>query len=137
MGCPFAATEHRVRADILRQLSGRSAADLSAWDSYPPEVRWLAAELSSARMSHDIWPSAVFLPDDPADIPMGDHFGETDRWDFLPATFSIVEKEMGINMDAGFWDGLAGMTYAQAVGMMARKRAEQDAAKGRSGVGVK
>ncbi|MBA4387280.1 MAG: hypothetical protein C0404_04820 [Verrucomicrobia bacterium] len=125
MGCPLVATEDRVYADIVRQLSERTESDLLAWNKYQEEVRLMAGALSEKLKAERIWPSALFLPDDPADIPLGNRFEETDKWDFLPAVYSIVEKDLGIKMDAGFWDGLSCMTYVQAVEQMIRRKAEQ------------
>ena len=115
MGCPFVATEDRVFADIVRQLNERTESDLAAWNKYPDGVRLMAGDLSEQLKSEGIWPSALFLPDDPADIPLGNRFGETDKWDFLPAVVSIVEKNLGIRMDMAWWNALPRMTYAQAV----------------------
>ena len=125
MGCPFVATEDRVFADILRQLSERRESDLAAWDKYPDEVRLMVRDLSERLKAEGIWPSALFLPDDPADIPLGNRFGETDKWDFLPAVYTIVEKNLGIKMDMAFWDDLPSMMYVQAVERMITQRAEQ------------
>lgn len=94
MGCPFVATEDRVFADIVRQLSERTDSNLAAWRKYPDEVRLMASDLSERLKAEDIWPSSFFLPDDPADIPLGNRFGETDKWDFLPAAYTIVEKTL-------------------------------------------
>jgi hypothetical protein len=124
MGSPFRATEDRVRQDIHRQLSERDETDLGLWNRYPPEVQLLAEHLTSRLKADGIWPSALFLPDDPADIPLGFKLGETDKWDFMPASVTIVEKDMGIVMDLAFWDGLSEMTFAQAIEMMIKKKAE-------------
>ena len=124
MGAPFVATEDSVERDIFRQLNGRTEADLSAWDSYPSEIRLLATRVANALKREAVWPSALFLPEDPADIPLGGHFDQTDKWDMLPVAASIVEKESGIKMDSAFWNSLPQMTYAQAIEVIARNQAE-------------
>jgi hypothetical protein len=122
MGCPFVGTEDRAYKDIVCQLKERTEADLAVWDAYPPEVRQLALGVASALKDQRIWPSRVFLPTDPADIPF--HLRETDRWDLLPAAFGILEKDFGIKMESEFWDNLPGMTYGQAIEELVAKKAE-------------
>ena len=125
MGAPFVATEDKVHRDILQQLNGRTEADIAAWDTYSAEVSQLAKDVAARLKVERIWPSSIFLPDDPADIPLGGHFGQTDRYDLAPAAFAIVEEEAGIKLNLAFWEGLSHMTYVQAVEQMIRQKAEQ------------
>ena len=128
MGSPVGATEERASKDIVRQLKERTEADLAAWDAYTPEVRKLALDLASALNDQGLWPSRVFLPDDPADIPLGWHLGQTDRWDLVPGAFAIVEKDFGIKLDLEWWTkALSELTYAQAIERMLAKNAEPGA----------
>jgi hypothetical protein len=124
MGCPFVGTEDRAYKDIACQLKERTEADLAAWDAYPQAVRQLALGVATALKEERIWPSRVFLPTDPADIPFD--LQATDRWDLLPAAFAIVEKDFGIKMDPEFWGKLPGMSYAQAIEELVARRAEPD-----------
>jgi hypothetical protein len=124
MGAPFVATEDRAYKDIVQQLAERTEADIEQWNSFPQDVSSLAKDISMALKADGIWPSSIFLPDDPADVPLGHYFDFTDKWDLLPASLALVEKEFGIEMDNGFWDRLSEMTYAQAVTEISRRKAE-------------
>jgi hypothetical protein len=125
MGAPFVATEDKAYKDIVRQLTSRTEKDLEAWSSFPAEVSALARELSGILKTEGIWPSDLFLPDDPADVPFAPYFDFTDKWDFLPAYIDIVEKKLGIPMDNDFWDRIAGMTYAEAITEISQKKTKR------------
>lgn len=121
MGCPFVATEDKVYKDIVNQLKQRALDDLKAWDAYPKEVADLAKKISAVLQDEGVWPSAIFLPDDPADIPLGHYFDFTDKWDFMPISFKIIEKDLGIEMDMDFWESLSEITYAKAIETIIKK----------------
>ncbi len=133
---PFWSTRDRAYRDILRQLRKRSEADLAAWDAYPADVAKLAKELAGMIQAEGIWPFACFLPDDPADIVLAVHMDFTDKWDVLPAYYSIIKKESGAEMDVAFWERLqqGSMTYAEAVAeiCMAKVNSPQSPTKRRS-----
>ena len=124
LGAPFVATEDKAYKDIISQLNERNESYLAAWDKYPPDIGRLAIDLSKRLQIERVWPSAIFLPDDPADIPLGGHFDFTDKLDFYPIAYSIVEKDMKIKMDTDFWNSLPKMTFGQAIEKLYRKKVE-------------
>lgn len=126
INAPFWATEDRAYRDILRQLKERSEADLAAWDAQPADVAKLAKELAGMIQAEGIWPSACFLPDDPADIVLAVHMDFTDKWDVLPACCSLIEKDLGVEMDRAFWERLeqGTTTYGEAVTEICRAKTD-------------
>ena len=127
LGAPFIATEDKAYKDIAAQLKERDDSYLSEWDKYSPDIKKLAIDLLNRIKNENIWPSAIFLPDDPADIPLGVHFDFTDKLDFYPIAYSIVEKDLKIKMDTDFWNGLHKMTFGQAIEKLYKKKAELSA----------
>lgn len=129
MGAPFIATEDKVYKDIVRQLKERNHNDLEAWNSFPSNITNLANNISNSLMSEGIWPSTLFLPNDPADIPLGGYFDFTDKWDIFPAIFDVIKKDHGIQIDCDLWEKLPEITYVQAVQEIDRRKIELNASR--------
>jgi hypothetical protein len=121
MWLPLFGPDEKAYRDIVRQLSERTEKDLAEWDRFPPQVREMAQLLSASFKAEGIWPSALFLPDDPADIPFGYHLDLTDTWDMFPASICIAEAAVGVKMPAGFWECLENLTYAEVVEKISKK----------------
>ena len=119
---PFLGTLDKAIADIEKQLKGRRHADLDEWNKYPSEIKALAFKLNQ-RIKEEIWESDIFLPEDPADIPLSNHI--TDKWDLLPMYMQIIEKEMKIKMDIEFWENLDKMKYIEAIERIYKKKTER------------
>lgn len=115
MRTPFVGTEDKAYKDIVRQLEQRTKDDLSAWDKYPDEISQLANKISKLFEADGIWPNAIFLPDDPADIPFALRFDFTDKFDLIPASIYIIEKDLGIEMEIDFWENLEKLSFAQSI----------------------
>src|SRR6266487_4173530 len=72
MWFPLLGPQRRIYQDLLRQLKGRHQ-DVEPWERLGPEVRDAAKRVTQILKDHLGWPpSAVFLPQDPADIPFWD-----------------------------------------------------------------
>lgn len=127
MGAPFVATEDKARKDIIRQLERRSLDALEEWKGFPSVIQEMARTICEAAKSDGIWPSSIFLPGDPADVPFGLHFDFTDKWDCIPYAADLVEKRLGITMPLGFYTRLEKMTFAEAVTEICRQKTEQGA----------
>lgn len=126
MGAPFISTEKKVYKDIVRQLNERTQNDLEEWNSFPSNISNLANKISNTLMSEGIWPSSFFLPNDPADIPLGGYFDFTHEWYFIPEILVIIEKDYDIHLGGDFWEKLPGMTYAQAVQEIEIRKTERE-----------
>ena len=122
MGAPFIATEDKAYNDVLRQLSFRDKNDLVAWDIYPKEISDLASEISETLKSEKVWPSSIFLPDDPADIPFAIHFDFTDKLYLFHISMHIIEKHYKIIMDDDFWEKLKSISYVEALEEIIKKQ---------------
>lgn len=125
MKAPFVATEDRAYRDIVRQLERRTAGSLDEWAGLPMDVQEMARAISHAVKADGIWPSDVFFPCDPADIPFGLHFDFTDRWDLVPYALDLVEKRLGVRMPDEFWEQLIAMTFEEALTEICKRKAEQ------------
>jgi acyl carrier protein len=125
MGAPFLATEDRAYRDIVRQLETRTVSQIEEWARFPGDVQDLARRISRALKNDGVWPSELFLPDDPADIPFALHFDFTDKWDSIHYSIDLVEKRFGIEIPIDFWERLDTMSFAEAVTEILRHKAEQ------------
>jgi hypothetical protein len=119
---PFIGTYDKAIADIEKQLKNRKISDLDEWNKYPLEIKEFAFTLNK-RIKEEIWGSNIFLPEDPADIPLSNHI--TDKWDVLPMYIQIIEKEMQIEMDIEFWEELDKMKYVEVIEQLYKKKTER------------
>jgi hypothetical protein len=126
MGAPFVATEDKARNDIICQLESRSQDAMEEWKCFPDKIQEMARTICQIVKTEGIWPSNIFLPSDPADVPFGLHFDFTDKWDFLPYSVDLVEKRLKVKMSLDFYDYLEKMTFADAVTKICGQKAEQD-----------
>jgi hypothetical protein len=115
MGAPFVATEDKVRKGIIRQLNERSEEDLSVWREHPKDVCELAWKISKELKRETIWPSDLFLPDDPLDIVFAIRFDLAKEWNMTLVVQTIVEKTIGGKMYPAFWLNLESLSFLEAV----------------------
>ena len=134
-GAPFLATEDRAYRDIVRQLETRTVSQIEEWARFPRDVQDLARRISQALKNDGVWPSELFLPDDPADIPFALHFDFTDKWDSRHYSIDLIEERLGIEIPIDFWERLATMSFAAAITEICRNKAEQSVATERSTAG--
>ena len=127
MGSPFVATEDRAYRDIVRQLNERKTSDMKAWSGLPEEIREISCCIVNALKTDRVWPSAFFVPNDPADIPFAIHFDFTDKWDRVPYAIDLVERRLGIKMSSKFWDDIDTKTFAEALVEICQQRIKQQA----------
>ena len=127
MGFPFLCPREKAYQEIVEQLKVRTEKDLEVWESHPTEVASLAKEVSEMLKSERVWPSSLFLPDDPAAAVFAINFDWfTDTWDLLPISFDIVEKRLGVEIDESFWlEEIYKISYFDAINHIIKKRAEQ------------
>ncbi len=112
MGVPLIGSQRRIFADIFRQLKARPAQDLQVWDELGLEKRDAAAKVTKILIETLRWPkTAVFLPEDPADIPF------CDRSDGLAAVEAIiaVERHFSVEMSEDFWTNLSEITFGEVI----------------------
>ena len=112
MGVPLIGSQRRIFADIFRQLKARPAQDLQVWDELGLEKRDAAAKVTPILIETLRWPkTAVFLPEDPADIPF------CDRSDGLAAVEAIiaVERHFSVEMSEDFWTNLSEITFGEVI----------------------
>lgn len=121
---PIFGKARRIHQDLVQQLNARSKSDLCEWDKYSKEIQNIASGVSSILEDMLGWPTeAIFLPEDPADIPFWDSTGDLDS---VEAVID-VEKYLKIQMPDDFWEDLSGQTYAQLLQKLyeIKKEAEQ------------
>jgi len=115
MGMPFIGPDSKAYKDIRYQLSKRSDTDLQEWDIYPKEISKLAKRIIELYKKKGVWPNPIFLPQDPADIAFCLRFDLTDKYDLLPESMWIVEKDIGVEMEDEFWENLHELKFHQAI----------------------
>jgi hypothetical protein len=111
MWLPLVGPQRRIYRDLLGQLKARPE-DADAWKALGPEVRDGARRVTQILKDYLGWPhSAVFLPQDPADIPFWDRTGD------LAATEAImaIEEDFAVKMPEDFWLSLPKITFGEAV----------------------
>lgn len=122
MGMPFIGPDIKAYKDIKRQLEERSEENLKEWDKYPEEISKLAKQIIDLYKKKNLWPNPLFLPQDPADIAFCLRFDLTDKYDLLPESMRIVEKDIGIEMDEEFWETLHKYKFHQAIKLILEKK---------------
>lgn len=112
MWFPVIGTQRRIYADLIRQLKTRDSGDLTARESFPQQIRELAAQVSRILIGCLRWPkNTIFLPDDPADIV----FWIVRAIFWGACAIMAVEKAVGREMDVVFWGTLPAMTFLEVV----------------------
>ena len=111
MWFPLLGPQRRIHQDLLRQLDARHH-DLEPWQRLGPKVRDAAMRVTQILKDHLGWPaSAVFLPEDPADIPFWDRTGDLGSTEAIVA----VEEDFAVRMPEDFWASLPKMTFGEAI----------------------
>jgi len=121
MGMPFIGPDTKAYKDIINQLKERSEIDLKEWDNYPEEISKLAKRIIELYKKKNLWPNPIFLPQDPADIAFCLRFDLTDKYDLLPESMGVVEKNIGVEMEEDFWDNLHKYKFNQAIEMIIKR----------------
>jgi acyl carrier protein len=119
MGVPLIGPQRRIYADILRQLKARPAHAVQAWDELDAEIHDAAASVTKILVEILRWPrTAVFLPEDPADIPF------CDRSDGLAAVEAImaVERHFAVELPESLWSNLSKITFGEMISKLVELR---------------
>jgi hypothetical protein len=119
MGFPLIGSQRRIFADILRQLKARPAQDFQAWDELGAEMRDAAGSVTKILIENLGWPkTAVFLPEDPADIPY------CDRSDGLAGVEAImaVERYFAVEVPESLWINLSKITFGEIIAKLVELR---------------
>lgn len=120
MWTPIIGPQGRIYTDLLRQLKQRAPDDLAAWDLYTRDERVLALAVCDILGETLGWPVAVFLPEDPADIPFWDHTGDMADVEAVLA----VEEILGTTVPSEFWEGLRKTTFGAVIRELSRMKTE-------------
>lgn len=120
IGTPFIGTDVIAYKDIVRQLKTRTEIDLENWDRFPDKISKIALNIMKLFKTNQIWPNPIFIPEDPADITFALYFDLTDKFDIMPASIDIVQKEYGIELDAEFWEELEKLSFLQAIEIISK-----------------
>lgn len=119
MGFPLIGSQRRIYADILRQLKARPAQEFQAWDSLGAEMRAAAGSVTKILIENLSWPkTAVFLPEDPADIPF------CDRSDGLAGVEAImaVEEHFAVEIPEDFAAKFRKITFGEVIAKLVELR---------------
>ena len=116
MWMPLVGPQRRIYRDLIGQLDARPE-NVDAWEELEPEVRDAARRITRILKDHLGWPeSAVFFPQDPADIPFWDRTGDLADTEAIMA----IEKDFKVEMPEDFWPSLPNITFGEAVTMLLR-----------------
>jgi len=119
MGFPLIGSQRRIFADILRQLKARPAQEFQAWDELGVEIRDAAARVTKISIEILGWPkTAVFLPEDPADILF------CDRSDGLAVVEAImaVEQYFAVEVPESLCINFSKITFGELIAKLVELR---------------
>jgi hypothetical protein len=117
---PFIGTRALVWKNLCSQMRERTTACLNDWEVFQREEKELARRISAIVRDGLGWPNDLFIPSDPFEIVVWDHYGDLGTTEVV----NEIERQFSLRFTDSEWKELRQITFGEVVGFLVGRSAE-------------